>query len=429
MSYRDRQHAGSFRGVPFRTPSSEREGGRRGVLHEYPGRDDYTTQDLGQAPTRFHVTAVIYGADYDVTRDALIRALEQGGPGKLVHRYFGELEAELEPGQKYKLTETEEQGGKAVFTIPFVRSGKSKSPSAQTDSAQFVTTTAEVARTYARAKFEGDVSQFGPEWLRDQFLDAVNGANSTMLAINRKAQGALAYTSGVQATINGFGNSAATLIASPTLVFTIADEIIAINGEMFESIATIGQAHKDTVDAFRGVPSLFSAQAQEEARKVVRTLRGAVLDLMSSQDYALDETTPTTTQSTKNQRATVEVMRVSGVVAASEAALSLPYDSQSTAEGLRDTLADALLELAVASTDDDLYAGLIDLRVALIQHLTLALGALPQPAQFTPPSTLPALLIAHAVHNDARRCDEIVARNNIRHPGFVAMGVPIEIVE
>lgn len=429
MSYRDRQHAGSFRGVPFRTPSSEREGGRRGVLHEYPGRDDYTTQDLGQAPTRFSVTAVLYGPDYDVTRDALIKALEQPGPGKLVHRYFGELEAELEPGQKYKVTESEDQGGKAVFTIPFVRAGKSKVPPAQTDSAQFVKTTAEVTRTYARAKFEGDVSQHGPEWLRDQFLEAVNGVNSTLLAINRKAQGALAYTSGVQASINAFGHAAATLIASPTLIFTIADEIIAINVELFEAIAAIGQAHKDTVDAFRDVPSLFSAQAQEEARKVVKTIRGAVFDLMNATDYPLDQTTPITEQSTKNQRATVEVMRVSGVAAAAEAALSLPYDSQATAESLRDTVADALYELAAASTDDDLYAGLIDLRVAFIQHMTLAMGSLPQASEYTPPATTSVLLIAHTVHGDARRSDEIVARNNLRYPGFVTMAVPIQIVQ
>lgn len=427
MSYRDRQHPGSFRGVPFKTPSSEREGGRRGSLHEYPGRDDYTTQDLGQAPTRFSVTAVIYGQDYDVTRDALIAALERGGPGKLVHRYFGELEAELEPGQKYKLVETEENGSKAVFTIPFVRAGKSKAPSASTDSAQLVTATASVAKTYARAKFEGDVDQHGPEWLRDQFLDAVNTVNSAMLAANRKAQGALAYTSGVQGAINAFGNAAATLVASPTLVFTLADNIMAINQEMFQAIATIGQAHKDTVDAFRESPSLEAAQAQEAARKVVRTLGSVLSELTAVADVTVDDTTETTERSTTNQKATVEVTKVSAAIEAAEAALSLPFDSRTTAEDLRDLLADELLELAQASTDDDLYASLIDLRVALIQHLTTLSGALPSPATYTPTAALPALLVAHYVHGDARRCDEIVSRNNVRHPGFVAD--PVEVVD
>ena len=42
--------------------------------------------------------------------------------------------------------------------------------------------------------------------------------------------------------------------------------------------------------------------------------------------------------------------------------------------------------------------------------------------------TLPALVIAHQVHADATRENEIIKRNAITHPGFVQAGYALEVL-
>ena len=38
---------------------------------------------------------------------------------------------------------------------------------------------------------------------------------------------------------------------------------------------------------------------------------------------------------------------------------------------------------------------------------------------FTPSTTLPAVVLAYDLYEDAARSDELVTRNGLRHPGFV----------
>ncbi len=428
MSYLDRLKPGSFRGVPFFTPEHSMDGGHRGTVHEYPGSDDHTSQSLGKSVKTFSVTAVLIGADYDLIKNQLIEALDKGGPGKLVHRYLGEFDAEVEPGKRYTLRESEGDGARCVFTIPFIRSGAAKSPSAKADSRQLVKATATATRTYARAKFYAEVDQHGPEWLRDQMLDAVNTASSAMRSVARTVNGTLGYVSGVEAAIDNFANAAATMISSPTVVLEIADEIIAITLSIFEAFITVGQAAADTVNAFRGQPSLEAATAAVESRRLGRSLAGSLRDINDTESVALDETTDLTAQSTTNAINVSEVMKASAAAAAVEAALSIPYDSQTTANNVRDAVCDIIQGIADATTGDDLYAALVDMRAAFYEHMSLLAGSLPSPATYVPRSAMPALLVAHLVHGDARRVDEIVVRNNVRHPGFCLPGVELEVI-
>ncbi|MDQ7010357.1 MAG: hypothetical protein Q9M29_00915, partial [Mariprofundaceae bacterium] len=68
------------------------------------------------------------------------------------------------------------------------------------------------------------------------------------------------------------------------------------------------------------------------------------------------------------------------------------------------------------------------LRAAMVRDLTERAGRLPQIGVFTPRSGMPALLLAHRIHGDASRDAEIIARNSIRHPGFVPGGSPLEVI-
>lgn len=48
MSWTDRLQPASFRGVAFKVDGDDLQIGRRTVVHEYPGRDTPSVEDMGR---------------------------------------------------------------------------------------------------------------------------------------------------------------------------------------------------------------------------------------------------------------------------------------------------------------------------------------------------------------------------------------------
>lgn len=131
MSWRDNLLEASFRDIPFSVIDSDRGGGRRNVIHQYPFKDEPYVEDLGGDSNEFLIEGyVIQNTDNDFDyfdeRDDLIEALEEPGSGTLVHPYHGILEVSLV--DKYRLKESIAEGGIARFTMKFVGSGINISP-------------------------------------------------------------------------------------------------------------------------------------------------------------------------------------------------------------------------------------------------------------------------------------------------------------
>ena len=135
MSWRDQYQQGSFRGASFRTEYHERSGGRRVVSHEFPGRDDPVTEDLGRSQRTFSIDCWVAGADYRADRDALIDALEAFGPGLLVHPFHGSMNVNV---LAYRQTEDTEEGGMCRFSIELVESGVAVAVAPELDGAAIV---------------------------------------------------------------------------------------------------------------------------------------------------------------------------------------------------------------------------------------------------------------------------------------------------
>ena len=122
VGWQSRLLPASFRGVPFFVASHELQGGRRGVLHEFPDRDIPVTEDLGRAAGRYSIEAFVIGADYDQDRDDLIDAVfNVAGPGTLVHPYLGTIEVQMMDG--CSLREQTAPGGIANFHLVCVQAG------------------------------------------------------------------------------------------------------------------------------------------------------------------------------------------------------------------------------------------------------------------------------------------------------------------
>ena len=107
----------SYKGVPFLAKTMPTSGGRRVNVIRYPRSDKQSVEDQGLIPRQFSITAVIPHDDYLDVRDSLLRVLEDGEIGSLIHPTFGEVE-KVRSG-RYSLNERITELGKAELVMEF----------------------------------------------------------------------------------------------------------------------------------------------------------------------------------------------------------------------------------------------------------------------------------------------------------------------
>jgi prophage DNA circulation protein len=119
----------SFREATFLVRGSDYSLGRRNIVHRYPQKDIPFVEDNGRDTDEFSITGYVVqnvenDFDYIDERDALINALRQKGPGKLIHPFYGELQVSLVG--RPNISEVFNRGGIARFTLNFVRVAESQ---------------------------------------------------------------------------------------------------------------------------------------------------------------------------------------------------------------------------------------------------------------------------------------------------------------
>lgn len=134
-AWRDRLVPASFRGVQFHVELGALSGGRRIVMHEFAKRDDPYAEDMGRRARKHPVTAYLVSPDYQPDRDALRDALEEEGPGTLVHPTLGEFDV---VASDYTVTERRERGGYCEFEMLFLEAGADVTTRFQDDTASVV---------------------------------------------------------------------------------------------------------------------------------------------------------------------------------------------------------------------------------------------------------------------------------------------------
>lgn len=369
MTWRDQLQPASFRGVEFKVASHDMSFGRRSQLHEFPLRDKPYVEDLGRKARTYNIDAYVIGADYMAQRDKLIEALEEHGPATLVHRYYGQLRVQVmgEP----RVRESNREGGWAQFAITFVEAGEEPRPVATVDTRQKVAQRSDNAITVVKNNFQSEYKTDGyPGWVTASSSDVLTKLDSTLSSLSL-----------LNGLISDYANQPA---------------------EISDRVA--------------------SAAAASSSMSTYRNLSGFGDDLLPA-----PSSTPSRIQQAKNQSAIVNLVRRVSLVEATRQSSEQEYDSQQEAMAMRDELADDL-DSEMLTADDDTYIALQDLRSSMVRDLTDRAAKLKQVRNYTPNATLPALVIAHSLYQNALRDQDIVARNNIGHPGFVRGGNALEVL-
>lgn len=367
MSWREQLRVASFRGAAFKVDASEKQFGRRVVIHEYPGIDLPETEDLGQRPEQLSLRGYVLGDDYFSVRDALSAALEQPGVGRLVHPYFGELDVVLLDG---RLVESKREGGLASFDLVFLRAAELSQPAGQIDTAAVASQSATVAAGLAD----------------QEFLLAYSTPNP--LSFAAVAQAVTAAIGQVENLVNA---SAEVLAAVKQLANTPQQLAARLRG----SIARIGSLLRLS-DLFQrrygsaAQDPLAQANALAMAYQVqVQTALAGAQIVAASNFASLDEAT---------------------------AAASLVLGQ---------------LDQVSAAASPVLYQALATARADLWKDVSLRSANLARIAHFTPAETTPALVLAHRLYGPAlmlARSEDLIARNRVAHPGFVPGGQRLEVL-
>lgn len=365
MGWKDRLRDPSFRGVPFLVDAAEFDGGRRTVLHEYPQRDKPYSEDMGRKARSFAVDGYVIGDDYMEQRDELITALEQDGPGELIHPYLGAFQVTV---KSFKISESSLEGRMARFSVEFEEAGERFFPNRETDTAAAVSASADDVATQAAEDFSDSFSLDGAsEYVT---VDAISSFETFADAIG---------------TANTFVNELATLIKTPLNLAAQVQSLIS-------SISDLQTLISITCFGSRSKPARSSSQEK---------------------------------QITANNDAAISLIRQTAIAEAAKSAVDETYETRVDALRERNEIVAAIDEEAEITKSVNAYVALTTLRAGLVQAVPQE--ALPELISYPVKSSISALALSYEIYGNALRESEIVRRNKIRHPGFVGVG-HIEVI-
>lgn len=116
----------SWRGKTFAVHESRIRKGRRVSVHVYPFRDDVWVEDLGRGVRKFGFRAFLIGDDVLQQSAAMQQAVEQPGPGTLIHPSLGSLNCSV---IEFSARESAERGRVVELEFEFIETAKPLYPS------------------------------------------------------------------------------------------------------------------------------------------------------------------------------------------------------------------------------------------------------------------------------------------------------------
>ncbi|SFH12923.1 DNA circularization protein [Pseudomonas sp. NFACC45] len=91
MSWTETLLDASFRGVPIQVVEESLQAQRALAEHATPFKDGDSVRDLGRGARRFQMQVVVFGVNYELELQNILRALDTPGSGELIHPIYGSL--------------------------------------------------------------------------------------------------------------------------------------------------------------------------------------------------------------------------------------------------------------------------------------------------------------------------------------------------
>lgn len=393
--WKDNLREASFRGVPFFYDSTGIDGGRRTQTHEFAYRDKPYTEDLGRKAQEIPIEAYVLGDDYMTARDNLLKACNEEGPGELIHPYYGSIQVNC---QVISIRESTSEGRIARISMTFIEAGEKFFPDSSPNRTAAVESSADTLDAAAADDFAGVFSVEGfPEFvslfaIRDiiKFLNAIFGDQADInliSAFSSLIQTPRSLALSTQALLGGFNETQNDL----KLKTIPAINIINLNKAILAPAETVKR---------KNYPSKTLIETCNYGNRISSTSKSTTQARING-----------------NSNALIDLVRRSAISAASRSAVEAAFDTRNDAESVRDDIADAIDSQAEITSEIPIYLALTDMRAALVQAVPPE--GLPELVAVNVKRPVSSLVLAYDLYADALRGDEIITRNNVRHPGFI----------
>lgn len=390
--------AGSFRGVPFRTVGAELRVGRRNVVNEFPQRNEAYVDDLGARARRFVVEAYVQGDNYFQERQDLVDAFEAPGPGELIHPRYGVRQVALDG--EVSIKETPAEGGIARISATFVEHGENIFLRPLGNTLSKLESASNAADDAAQAVFADEFSVAGPSVLATQALKKLNSVVAGALATARQV-----------ASVDGLVN--------------VVQQAVFLSDNLASLVRT-------PVNVAMGLRSLYASLVQDVQRPVNAFYELQWVFTGARRTAAVDSGTSTYARSLANDMASADLQRRLALSNQARLLAVAVGDGSVTTADQAVSMRNALLaqidtELETYDPPREVATALTAMRATVVRDVAARAEYLMQRSSYTPRTVLPAVVLAHRIYQDATRADELVSRNDVRHPAFMPAR-PLEIL-
>lgn len=377
----------SFRGVTFGVANSEDRTGRRFSVDSIPGRDLPTSEDFGADVRQITFEAFVVGEDYLERAERLVVACaERSVPGRLSLPY---MQATIVRPRSCVRRESVDERRMARFQLVFVVVDRVPAPVRSPSSVQ-----------------------------------ALDGASRVLAAA-----GGTALAEGLAAE------------GVPNGVLVAAGDEVAAAGTALQALGVVRDSAQNGADLARRAaelvreaqslvlePVTLASKLSDAIELVALTSRDAVASLYAYRTLAaLRPRVFASYLSTRNARLVNDAVRLAALGGWARAAARVAWPAYEDALAARRELELALDEI-IDEVDDLVYDSALSLRSHLSRQVPPPNRKLPHLRTVTLPASIPAIVLAARLYDDATRDQEIVDRNHVARPGFLPAGVPLEIL-
>lgn len=437
MAFEDRLTA-SFRGVEFLLEEADGESGRRAIPHAYPKKEIGYTEDNGKVLTQERISGRVLGDDYLEQLTAVLEALNQPGPGELVHPWFGIRKVQV--GKvSHKLVNRID--GTATFNFEVFEVGENLFPNAKSDTASQVNLDAETTKAAVDQAFE---TEFDSDTLEgagdmvDLFLDDLDELTRNLPSLPDELRQwtdrlirtkdsigeLLAYPGELAREVMGLMEDIKDVVKDPIRALDVYQNVqnrwqgtraeLAITGGLARNISSEG-GKAGSVPKLSNPSKLAAIMANGDAFKTLTLDRAIVCECLALSEADIV------------QKLDDEAQVLQSLSGAERNAILTGQQLTSMGYGIADRLA-TYATYAVEDNRSPVWRSMRVLRQAVLADTRARAELLPQVSVYRPKQAVPVALVAWQQTGNTERRDSIVKRNGLTNPAFILPTSDLEVI-
>jgi len=454
MSWQSELQQATFRGIPFAVLGGESRFGRRVAVHQYPMRDKPYVEDLGRSTRRINLSgflvenSLVYGGGSVIAqREAMVAAAEMAGPAQLVHPTLGELTVSI-PDGGLSVVERWDTGRYFELGFSFIESGDRLFPSISSSTGSALSALADALDLGAALDFVSDITATvnlglgavqGVISLGNSIVGTVVGVVAGFaVLVGQSARDVTSLANLASLLTGNYGRyvnanvssayqsgSASSGATSPTIA------ILTAQGAENRQAVTMAVAALTL--AAQGLDAATASGFTPTAQAVTQALSTAIVNpgdairlfgLLSTYtpNFSIAGSGQTQSAQVIAEAAVAAMLRRAAIGAIARAAASYVPSSYDDAVAVRNQITgfiDSEILIAGDNGDDSTYVAMRALRQSVVAVLTASGANLAHLQTFSLKASLPSLVVANRLYQDASRGDQLVDQCNPIHPAFM----------